>query len=193
MAVVLVVQVAYADMRSNIDHPVSFTGRKRKTDDGEDIGSSRGGDLVTVVKKKMADAGENDEKLIAAGKPATKKLLLLPFVVKQMRTKPLMLDFLDQNILKEIAIWLSPDPDRKNTLPNIKIRDQLLGIVDEVSTWHFRERPLWTAQHTAPSCLYSNLAVFSETQRRHAASLRLRCIVTSTADAIRIPEQARPL
>ena len=46
-----------------------------------------------------------------------------------MRTKPLMLDFLDQNILKEIAAWLAPDPDRKNTLPNIKIRDELLAYV----------------------------------------------------------------
>jgi len=119
-------------LKNMIKKKKKIGGKKRKNDDGEDIGSSRGADLVNVVKKKMAEAGERDEKMIKEGKPATKKLLLLPWVVKNMRTKPLMLDFLDQNILKEIAAWLAPDPDRKNTLPNIKIRDELLAVVDEV-------------------------------------------------------------
>lgn len=67
-------------LKNMIKKKKKIGGKKRKNDDGEDIGSSRGADLVNVVKKKMAEAGERDEKMIKEGKPATKKLLLLPWV-----------------------------------------------------------------------------------------------------------------
>lgn len=88
--------------------------------------------MVKAVKDNMNEAGAQDEELLRKKLPATKKLNLLAYVVKNLRTKPLQLDFMDHNILTEIARWLAPDPERNNALPNIKIRDALLGIVDEI-------------------------------------------------------------
>jgi transcription factor SPN1 len=81
---------------------------------------------------KMNEAAEEDRQLNNQKKPALKKLTLLPTVVMHLKKQDLKETFIDSGVMSAIKEWLSPLPDR--SLPALKIREELLKILQEVSS-----------------------------------------------------------
>ena len=79
---------------------------------------------------KMEIAVEEDARAYAAGKPAVKKLKLLPEVEKKLQHVELHEAFLRQGLLNVLNAWLSLLPD--GNLPNLTIRTSLLRLIEQL-------------------------------------------------------------
>ncbi|GAQ80683.1 hypothetical protein KFL_000590360 [Klebsormidium nitens] len=75
----------------------------------------------------MAEAAESDAESNRAGRPALKKLQMLPNVVATLSNKKLQMKLLQQGVLIALKQWLEPLPDR--SLPNIAIRTAILRVL----------------------------------------------------------------
>uniref|UniRef100_A0A8C4QSL8 Uncharacterized protein n=1 Tax=Eptatretus burgeri TaxID=7764 RepID=A0A8C4QSL8_EPTBU len=87
-------------------------------------------DLISAMVTHMNQAAEADKELNTQKKPALKKLTMLPTVVTHLKKQDLKETFIDSGVLTAIGGWLTPLPDK--SLPNLKIRDELLRILHEV-------------------------------------------------------------
>uniref|UniRef100_UPI00358FA5E9 protein IWS1 homolog isoform X2 n=1 Tax=Myxine glutinosa TaxID=7769 RepID=UPI00358FA5E9 len=87
-------------------------------------------DLISAMVTRMNQATEADKELNTQKKPALKKLTMLPTVVTHLKKQDLKETFIDSGVLTAIGGWLTPLPDK--SLPNLKIRDELLRILHEL-------------------------------------------------------------
>ncbi|XP_078472785.1 uncharacterized protein LOC144734463 isoform X3 [Lampetra planeri] len=87
-------------------------------------------DLISAMITRMNEAAEEDKKLNTERKPALKKMVMLPTVIKHLRKQDLVESFIDSGILSAIRDWLCPLPDK--SLPNLKIREELLKVLQDL-------------------------------------------------------------
>ncbi|XP_031555585.1 protein IWS1 homolog [Actinia tenebrosa] len=99
--------------------------KRRRKGDGDLI--SDNDDLVVEMIKQMQQAAEEDRMSNEAKQAATKKLKLLPVILKHLNKADLQFTFIDSGILNGIKDWLSPLPD--GSLPHLQIRTGLLKIL----------------------------------------------------------------
>ena len=86
---------------------------------------------------KMEIAVEEDARAYAGGKPAVKKLKLLPEVENKLRHVELHEAFLRHGLLNVLHAWLNLLPD--GNLPNLTIRTSLIKLIEQL--------PVSTDQH----------------------------------------------
>eukprot|EP00898_Chlorokybus_atmophyticus_P003379 jgi/Chlat1/4041/Chrsp26S04092 len=86
--------------------------------------------MVQNFLAKMDDAAETDAEANRKRKPALAKLQMLPEVVSVLSKRHLQETFLDNGALGTLKTWIEPLPD--GSLPNIKIRQTLLTILDDL-------------------------------------------------------------
>lgn len=86
-------------------------------------------DAIARMISQMQEAAEEDRLLNGAKQAATKKLKMLPFVLKHINKADLQMTFLDLGVLNVLKDWLSPLPD--GSLPHLQIREGLLKVLAE--------------------------------------------------------------
>ncbi|KAK6503034.1 Transcription factor iws1 [Arthrobotrys musiformis] len=96
--------------------------RKRK----QDGDSTHWDDLLADLTARMTSAVKHDIADKGAGRPATRKLTMLPEVVAAFRSKDMRMN-MDGEILKALRFWLEPLPDR--SLPAYDIQRELFQIL----------------------------------------------------------------
>uniref|UniRef100_A0A673KM62 Protein IWS1 homolog n=1 Tax=Sinocyclocheilus rhinocerous TaxID=307959 RepID=A0A673KM62_9TELE len=112
------------------------SGKRRRNRDGGTF-ISDADDVVSAMITKMTEAAEEDRTLNSQKKPALKKLMLLPTVVMHLKKQDLKDTFIDSGVMLAIKEWISPLPDK--SLPALKIREELLKILQEVSLQLLKE------------------------------------------------------
>ncbi|XP_067042816.1 protein IWS1 homolog [Acropora muricata] len=86
-------------------------------------------DAIARMISQMKDAAEVDRLLNGAKQAATKKLQMLPNILKHLHKAGLQMTFLDLGVLNVLKDWLNPLPD--NSLPHLQIREGLLKVLAE--------------------------------------------------------------
>lgn len=86
-------------------------------------------DAIARMISQMKDAAEEDRLLNGAKQAATKKLQMLPNILKHLHKAGLQMTFLDLGVLNVLKDWLNPLPD--NSLPHLQIREGLLKVLAE--------------------------------------------------------------
>lgn len=86
-------------------------------------------DAIAAMITQMKEAVEEDQMLNGAKQVATKKLKMLPSVLRHLHKSDLQMTFLDLGVLPVLKDWLSPLPD--GSLPHLQIREGLLKTLDE--------------------------------------------------------------
>lgn len=86
-------------------------------------------DAIARMISQMKDAAEEDRLLNGAKQAATKKLKMLPIILKHLHKADLQMTFLDLGVLNVLKDWLNPLPD--NSLPHLQIREGLLKVLAE--------------------------------------------------------------
>ncbi|KAF3902049.1 hypothetical protein AA313_de0208918 [Arthrobotrys entomopaga] len=110
------------DLDERIKKAVKAPTRKRKHD-GD---STYYDDLVADLTNRMRAAARDDAGDKEAGRPATRKLKMLPEVLKAFRQKELK-SIIDGNLLEAVRFWLEPLPDR--SLPAYDIQRDLFQVL----------------------------------------------------------------
>ncbi|KAK6351129.1 Transcription factor iws1 [Orbilia javanica] len=99
--------------------------RKRK----QEGDSTLWDDLLADLTARMTSAVKHDIQDKESGRPATRKLTMLPEVVAAFRSKDMRMN-MDGEILKALRFWLEPLPDR--SLPAYDIQRELFQILVEM-------------------------------------------------------------
>lgn len=86
-------------------------------------------DAVARMITQMKEAAEEDVMLNGAKQAATKKLKMLPSVLRHLHKADLQMTFLDLGVLNILKEWISPLPD--GSLPHLQIREGLLKVLAE--------------------------------------------------------------
>ncbi|KAL7060347.1 hypothetical protein AAHC03_09680 [Spirometra sp. Aus1] len=106
------------------------TRRKRRLGkDDEFLNDSD--DIIRETILQMRQTAEEDRFLLAANRPATKKLAMLNVVSSLLKKADLKAALVDNGMLSAITDWLSPLPGQ--TLPNVIIRETMLRHLAEFS------------------------------------------------------------
>ncbi|XP_068686197.1 protein IWS1 homolog [Montipora foliosa] len=86
-------------------------------------------DAIARMISQMKEASEEDRMLNGEKQAATKKLKMLPSVLKHLHKADLQMTFLDLGVLNVLKEWISPLPD--SSLPHLQIREGLLKVLSE--------------------------------------------------------------
>lgn len=86
-------------------------------------------DAIARMITQMNEAAEEDRLLNGAKQAATKKLKMLPSVLRHLHKADLQMTFLDLGVLNVLKEWISPLPD--GSLPHLQIREGLLKVLAE--------------------------------------------------------------
>ncbi|EPS43022.1 hypothetical protein H072_2985 [Dactylellina haptotyla CBS 200.50] len=113
------------ELDSKIDKVVKAPGRKRK----QDGDSTFYDDMVADLTNRMKAAARDDADDKEAGRPATRKLKMLPEVLSAFRQRELK-SIIDGNVLEAVRFWLEPLPDR--SLPAYDIQRDLFQVLLEM-------------------------------------------------------------
>lgn len=106
-------------------------GNRRRGKNGDtDLSGPDADRLVKRLLDRMKTAAEEDRIFNENRQPATAKLLLLPLLEQHLCRADLTDYFLENGLLSVFKEWLTPLPD--NSLPNIKIRDSLIRLLQQV-------------------------------------------------------------
>ncbi|KAF3941209.1 hypothetical protein ABW19_dt0203802 [Dactylella cylindrospora] len=111
---------------SKIDKATKAPGRKRK----QDGDSTLYDDVVADLKNRMIMAAKGDADDKQAGRPATRKLKMLPEVLTAFRQKELRASIAEGNLLQAVLFWLEPLPD--SSLPAYDIQRELFQMLVEM-------------------------------------------------------------
>ncbi|XP_065177107.1 protein IWS1 homolog [Sycon ciliatum] len=113
-----------ADARSDFEVMMlrKRAGRKKKRKPGDEITGMD--DYVRTFIREMRTAAEEDVQLNERQQAATKKLKMLPSVLRCLNQADLMPLFIRQGALSSVAVWLTPLPD--GSLPHLTVRDGLI-------------------------------------------------------------------
>ncbi|XP_046852838.1 protein IWS1 homolog isoform X2 [Xenia sp. Carnegie-2017] len=87
-------------------------------------------DFVANIIKTMKEAAEEDRLANEARQAATKKLKMLPTILRHMLKIDLMVIFVESNVLPVLKEWISPLPD--GSLPHLQIREGILNILEQL-------------------------------------------------------------
>ncbi|KAF6772173.1 hypothetical protein AHF37_08095 [Paragonimus kellicotti] len=101
--------------------------KRRRNRDIEFLNDSD--DMILAMISKMREAADTDRQLLAANKPATKKLKMISEVASLLRRADLKTALIENGMLSAITEWLAPLPG--HTLPNLVIRDTMLSCLRE--------------------------------------------------------------
>eukprot|EP00051_Salpingoeca_urceolata_P019538 m.286281 g.286281 ORF g.286281 m.286281 type:complete len:655 (+) comp19437_c2_seq7:2405-4369(+) len=104
---------------------------KRRRKDGERTDLD---EFAKGIKDSMFDAAEEDKVSNEEAKPATKKLQLLPRVVKHLSNTTMQQILIENGVLQAVAAWLQPMPDR--SLPSVQLRTQLIHVLEQLPDLH---------------------------------------------------------
>ncbi|PAA84726.1 hypothetical protein BOX15_Mlig004680g2, partial [Macrostomum lignano] len=86
--------------------------------------------VITQVVYEMLEAAQSDRELMKSGRPATKKMKLLPKVVSLLTKADVVSSLSDSAMLSAITEWLAPCPD--GSLPSLQIRETLLRMLETI-------------------------------------------------------------
>ncbi|KAK6341046.1 Transcription factor iws1 [Orbilia brochopaga] len=111
------------ELDSKIEKATKAPGRKRKPD-GD---STYYDEVVAELKNRMKMAAKHDADDKDAGRPATRKLKMLPEVLSAFRQKELRQSIADSNLLEAVRFWLEPLPDK--SLPAYDIQRDLFQML----------------------------------------------------------------
>ncbi|KAA3670058.1 transcription factor SPN1 [Paragonimus westermani] len=101
--------------------------KRRRNRDIEFLNDSD--DMILAMISRMREAADTDRQLLAANKPATKKLKMISEVASLLRRADLKTALIENGMLSAITEWLAPLPG--HTLPNLVIRDTMLSCLRE--------------------------------------------------------------
>lgn len=101
---------------------------RRRNQDSEAITNCD--NMIANLIAEMKAAAAEDRAANEHNEPALRKLKMLPLVMNVLVKADLHSTMMELGMLGAIAEWLAPLPDR--SLPNIKIREELIGILQEL-------------------------------------------------------------
>ncbi|KAL3321120.1 Transcription factor iws1 [Cichlidogyrus casuarinus] len=102
--------------------------RKRRRENGVEF-LNDSDDIIQACIKKMRHAAEADRMLFASGKPAVRKVVLVPNVIALMKKAGLKNILIENGMLAALTDWLSPL--KGQTLPSLPIREAILKALEE--------------------------------------------------------------
>ncbi|KAJ3413591.1 Transcription factor iws1 [Chytridiales sp. JEL 0842] len=128
---------AHRDFNDALERIKSSSSKRRKKVDGDDPELD---EMMVNLLDKMKEAAAKDEDLKQSRQPAIAKIMLLPSVVEQLSKNQLFEQFLDNNILEGVKLWLEP-LRADGSMPNLDIQQTLLTILTKmpIRTEHLRE------------------------------------------------------
>jgi len=107
--------------------PFSETLQAMKKPKAVEINDTEKGRLAEELRKKMATAAREDDRLYREGKPAVHKLNMLAHVQSVVAVKDLQQTLLEYDILVSFSQWLRPRPDK--SLPTLALRTALYELM----------------------------------------------------------------
>ena len=102
--------------------------RRRPQADSADV--TLDDDAIALVTR-MQRAVHDDNESVLKGKPALRKLELLPTVLSTMNQQHMLEFLLDNRLLEAIRMWMEPLPN--GTLPSVDLRLSLLQALVDIS------------------------------------------------------------
>jgi transcription factor SPN1 len=97
-------------------------------------------DMMVQMSEKMKKSAEMDNEFNRNRQPAIAKIKLLPSILEQLNKAHLFEQFLDNNILEGIRLWLEP-LQGDGSLPSLDIQRAMIKVLSEmpIRTEHLRE------------------------------------------------------
>jgi transcription factor SPN1 len=102
--------------------------RRRHPNDSSDVTLD---DDAIALFNKMQRAVQEDNESVMAGRPALRKLELLPAVLETINKQHMLEFLLDNRLLEAIRMWMEPLPN--GTLPSVDLRLSLLQALYDIS------------------------------------------------------------